>query len=283
MRRVPESVTVSVDGTERARPVTRSRSCKRRTNVTNRRKGESRCSSAKKHLSRRTVLRGAGACVALPLLDAMNPAAIAWANTPAGAAPHRMAFVGFPMGAIASKWSPDARPARTSRYRRFSSRSRSIGRISPSSPACATSRLKARSRMASSSAHGFSCVAPADAGVIERRRGCYGGPDGGAAHRPGDAATVPRAHHCAARRADRVAHAEAVVAARGRIRARCSTGCSVKAIRTPSARRSCRKRAACSTASLIRRIACSAASAPRIAPRCPCISSPFARSSGACR
>ncbi len=61
---------------------------------------------SKKHLSRRTVLRGAGACVALPLLDAMNPAGVAWANTPAGAVPHRMAFVGFPMGAIINKWSP---------------------------------------------------------------------------------------------------------------------------------------------------------------------------------
>jgi len=62
---------------------------------------------AKKHLSRRTVLRGAGACVALPLLDAMSPAGVAWADTPAGAAPQRMAFVGFPMGAIMSKWSPE--------------------------------------------------------------------------------------------------------------------------------------------------------------------------------
>src|SRR5690606_6336123 len=61
----------------------------------------------KKHLSRRTVLRGAGACIALPLLDAMNPAGVAWANTPAGKAPHRLAFVGFPHGAVMSKWSPE--------------------------------------------------------------------------------------------------------------------------------------------------------------------------------
>jgi hypothetical protein len=61
----------------------------------------------KKHLSRRTVLRGAGACIALPLLDAMNPAGTAWADTPAGATPARLAFVGFPMGAIMSKWSPE--------------------------------------------------------------------------------------------------------------------------------------------------------------------------------
>jgi hypothetical protein len=61
----------------------------------------------KKHLSRRMVLQGAGACIALPLLDAMNPAATAWAATAAGSIPHRMAFVGFPMGAIAAKWSPE--------------------------------------------------------------------------------------------------------------------------------------------------------------------------------
>ncbi|HEX5765737.1 MAG TPA: DUF1552 domain-containing protein [Woeseiaceae bacterium] len=62
---------------------------------------------SKKHLSRRTVLQGAGATIALPLLDAMNPAGVAWAATAAGQAPHRMAFVGFPMGAILSKWSPE--------------------------------------------------------------------------------------------------------------------------------------------------------------------------------
>jgi hypothetical protein len=61
----------------------------------------------KKHLSRRTVLRGAGACIALPLLDAMNPAGVAWGNTPAGKTPHRLAFVGFPHGAVMSKWSPE--------------------------------------------------------------------------------------------------------------------------------------------------------------------------------
>ena len=37
----------------------------------------------KKHLSRRTVLKGAGVAVALPLLDAMIPAATALAQTAA--------------------------------------------------------------------------------------------------------------------------------------------------------------------------------------------------------
>jgi len=62
----------------------------------------------KRHLSRRTVLRGAGACIALPLLDAMSPAGVAWANTAAGKTPHRLAFVGFPHGAVMRHWSPAA-------------------------------------------------------------------------------------------------------------------------------------------------------------------------------
>ena len=39
----------------------------------------------KRHLSRRTVLRGAGVTLALPLLDAMVPAATALAQTAADA------------------------------------------------------------------------------------------------------------------------------------------------------------------------------------------------------
>src|SRR5882672_6313312 len=60
----------------------------------------------KKHISRRTVLKGVGASIALPLLDAMNPAATAWALTPAGSTPKRLAFVGFPHGAVMDRWSP---------------------------------------------------------------------------------------------------------------------------------------------------------------------------------
>ena len=37
----------------------------------------------KKHLSRRTVLKGAGVALSLPLLDAMIPASTAFANTAA--------------------------------------------------------------------------------------------------------------------------------------------------------------------------------------------------------
>src|SRR5947209_16989469 len=60
----------------------------------------------KKHVARRTVLKGVGATIALPLLDAMNPAATAWAQTAAGSSPKRFAFIGFPHGAIMDRWSP---------------------------------------------------------------------------------------------------------------------------------------------------------------------------------
>jgi hypothetical protein len=61
---------------------------------------------SKKHVSRRTVLKAVGASIALPLLDAMNPVATAWAQTAAGSTPKRLAFIGFPHGAIMDKWSP---------------------------------------------------------------------------------------------------------------------------------------------------------------------------------
>ena len=53
----------------------------------------------KKHLSRRTVLKGLGVSVALPLLDAMIPAATALAQTPA-APKLRAGFFYIPHGAI---------------------------------------------------------------------------------------------------------------------------------------------------------------------------------------
>src|SRR5512138_1543635 len=53
----------------------------------------------KRHLSRRTVLRGAGVTLALPLLDAMIPAATALAQT-AAVPKLRMGFFYLPHGAI---------------------------------------------------------------------------------------------------------------------------------------------------------------------------------------
>jgi hypothetical protein len=61
----------------------------------------------KKHLSRRTFLRGAGIAVGLPLLEAMIPAATALSQTAAKGKPH-MGFVYFPLGALMDQWTPAA-------------------------------------------------------------------------------------------------------------------------------------------------------------------------------
>ena len=58
----------------------------------------------KKALPRRTFLRGVGATLALPLLDAMIPAGTAWAKTPAKPV-RRLGFVFMPMGCDQSRWA----------------------------------------------------------------------------------------------------------------------------------------------------------------------------------
>jgi hypothetical protein len=60
---------------------------------------------SRKHLSRRTVLKGIGASIGLPLLDAMIPAGTALAQT-AATAPLRLGFVYFPHGALQDEWQP---------------------------------------------------------------------------------------------------------------------------------------------------------------------------------
>ena len=60
---------------------------------------------SKKALARRTVLRGLGSGLALPLLDAMIPALTAQAATPANPV-RRLGFVYIPMGATISQWTP---------------------------------------------------------------------------------------------------------------------------------------------------------------------------------
>ena len=59
----------------------------------------------RKHLTRRTVLRGLGATIGLPLLDAMIPARTALAQTAAKATPH-VGFIYFPHGAVMNRWTP---------------------------------------------------------------------------------------------------------------------------------------------------------------------------------
>jgi len=59
----------------------------------------------KKHLSRRTFLRGAGVTVALPLLESMVPAGTALAQT-AAAPKSRLGCIYIPHGATMDKWTP---------------------------------------------------------------------------------------------------------------------------------------------------------------------------------
>jgi len=61
-----------------------------------------------KSLSRRSLLRGLGAAVALPVLDAMSPAfAAPAARRAAGDAPLRMMFCYVPNGIIMQDWTPE--------------------------------------------------------------------------------------------------------------------------------------------------------------------------------
>jgi hypothetical protein len=61
----------------------------------------------KKYLSRRTMLRGLGVSVALPLLDSMVPAQTPLAKT-AATSKSRLSCIYVPHGATMDKWTPDA-------------------------------------------------------------------------------------------------------------------------------------------------------------------------------
>src|SRR5256885_4042696 len=59
----------------------------------------------KKHLSRRTFLRGAGVAVALPFLESMVPAQTPLAKT-AASPMARWGFIYVPHGSIMKQWTP---------------------------------------------------------------------------------------------------------------------------------------------------------------------------------
>ena len=59
-----------------------------------------------KHLHRRTFLRGLGAAIALPMLDAMTPAMASPASKAAGKTPVRLAFTYIPNGVTMKEWKP---------------------------------------------------------------------------------------------------------------------------------------------------------------------------------
>src|SRR5436190_8683893 len=62
---------------------------------------------SKKHIPRRTFLRGAGMMLGLPLLDSMIPAATALAQTVAGKRPTRFVGIFYPHGMAPGYWVPE--------------------------------------------------------------------------------------------------------------------------------------------------------------------------------
>ena len=82
----------------------------------------------RKHLPRRTFLRGLGTAIALPMLDAMAPA-LARPRRTAGKAARRLAFAYIPNGAIMQHWTPKGR-------QQISSSPASSNRSSPSARTC---------------------------------------------------------------------------------------------------------------------------------------------------
>jgi Protein of unknown function (DUF1552) len=61
-----------------------------------------------KHVERRRFLKGLGAAIALPMLDAMTPALSRAAGTGASGGPLRMAFAYVPNGVTIKDWTPSA-------------------------------------------------------------------------------------------------------------------------------------------------------------------------------
>src|SRR6185436_16746641 len=67
----------------------------------------------KRHIPRRTILKGAGAALALPLLEAMVPARTLLAQTAAVPAKSRFVGIFFPHGMGPGHWVPKAEGALT--------------------------------------------------------------------------------------------------------------------------------------------------------------------------
>ena len=65
----------------------------------------------KKHLHRRTFLKGAGVTLALPLLESMIPAGTLFAQTAAGQTPQRFFGIFYPHGMGPGYWEPSAEGA----------------------------------------------------------------------------------------------------------------------------------------------------------------------------
>ena len=94
----------------------------------------------RKAMGRRTMLRGMGTAMALPLLEAMSSSAKAAEE--AAAARKRLQVIYTPNGMMMQNWTPGRRRARTLTCRPSSSRWSPIATSSRSSPACPMSRPK---------------------------------------------------------------------------------------------------------------------------------------------
>ena len=198
-----------------------------------------------RHLSRRTVLRGAGATLALPLLQSMLPAGRAAAATPRS----RFACIYIPHGAIMSRWTPAATARRSSSRRSCARSSRYRDRLNVVSdltlPLAYGEDASAGANHTRSSAVWLTCARP-ETGATPRLGTSVdqvaaqhfgqdtplpslelsleeGGLSGGSGSR---ARTATRSH--GARRPHRCRWST--------IRRSCSSGCSATAARRPSAR-----------------------------------------------
>ena len=139
----------------------------------------------KKHLSRRTFLRGAGVTVGLPLLDAMIPAWTALAQTAASPKP-RMGFMYLPHGAIMEQWTPVA----DGRELRADADSQAVRAV----PEAADDRQRAGEQAGDRAAR-----ARAQPGDLAELRDAAGGPGTvWRRHRRSDRRRAPRPGHAAA-------------------------------------------------------------------------------------
>ena len=143
----------------------------------------------KKHLPRRTFLRGVGATLALPLLDAMVPARTLLAKTAASPA-SRLGFVYLPHGAIMDRWTP-AQRGRGLRVLADPEAARAVPRPRRRRQRAAATAPPTRTAVHSlSPTTWLSGVRPKPTQGVDAYAGHHRRSDRGAAHRPGHAAAV---------------------------------------------------------------------------------------------
>ena len=213
---------------------------------------------SKKHLSRRTVLRGMGATLALPLLDAMIPARTAWAQTAAKASPH-LGFIYFPHGAIMNEWTPAAEGGEFE----MTNDSEAARTVQEAVDGDQRAGQQGRRRLVGPRHRAGNVAERCDTATDARAvRGRHGRPDRGPAYRTGHAIAVARTDHrgsspVVAERATANSGAAtpgpSLFAHRRRrcrwstTRTRCSSGCSARERRLKNVARAAKNSPAFST------------------------------------